>query len=357
VVGLTSSSTIWNSYLFSFFFWLQFPLGAVGFLLLHNLTGGKWGKLIRPVLVGGAKSLFVMLLFLIPLLFAVKHLYPWALPHANDLHPHFARRAKWLNVPFFDIRAIFYALVWLWLAWRLTTDKSYSPTNEHPTSEKMKNFSARGMVLFMLTITFAAFDWVMSQEPDWFSTIFGMIMFVSCGLAMMSLVVIVVGRKLRHAPQDVQKNRVPVFHDLGNLMLALTMLWAYLSFFQLLIIYSANLPEEVVYYTHRIVHGWGVIGGLLIAFGFFAPFFALLQRGIKKSFKWLPWVGLFSILMRFLDIYYVIIPPTRPHLGINLADVGAFVGIGGIWLAIFFMFYASNEENYTLPANFFGGTH
>jgi len=328
--------SFFRAYLVAYFFWLGFPVGCLAFLMLHHLVGGRWGFMIQRVLEAAIQTLPLMALLFIPLFFGLPDLYPWARTEMVAADPLLQQKAAYLNIPFFVGRTVAYFAVWIVLGrllvtWSLQQDRSADDT----LTLRLQRLSGPGLVLFGLTVSFAAIDWIMSLEPKWYSTIFGMIFMVSFGLAALALAILATRFLASEKPlaQVVSPDR---WHDLGNLLLALVMFWAYLNFSQFLLIWSANLAEEIPWYLHRIGGGWEWVAIALILFQFALPFVLLLSRNTKRKSQTLAVVAGAILLMHWLDTLWMVSPsfyPARFHL--HWLDVAAPVGIGGLWLAAF----------------------
>jgi len=292
--------------------------------------------MIQRVLEAAIQTLPLMALLFIPLLFGLADLYVWARPEVVAAASLLQQKAGYLNVPFFIIRAAAYFLVWIVLGrlltrWSLEQDRTADDT----LTQKLQRLSGPGLVLYGLTVTFAAIDWMMSLEPKWYSTLFGMIFMVSYGLAALALAILVT-RFFEGEKQFAQVISPDRWHDLGNLLLALVMFWAYLNFCQFLLIWSENLAEEIPWYLHRIGGGWEWVAVALILFQFTLPFVLLLSRDTKRNSRTLSIVAAAILLMHWLDILWMVGPsfyPARFHL--HWLDIVAPVGIGGLWLAAF----------------------
>jgi hypothetical protein len=328
-----------RSYLLAFVFWVGITLGCLALLMLQHLTGGAWGLVIRRVLEAGTRTLPLMLILFIPLVFGLNHIYEW-------IHPeHIAEPAirkiveakhKYLNVPFFLIRTAIYFAVWAALMFLLNkwSDEQDRTANRR-LSRSLQMLSGPGLVLFVLTVTFASVDWVMSLEPEWFSTIFGLIFVINWVLTAFSFVIAVM--VLLSGRKPLEGVVAPAhFHDLGKLLLAFIMIWAYFNFSQYLIIWSGNISEETVWYLHRTRGGWGWIAILLVIFHFALPFLLLLSRDLKRSARRLALVAIVVFLMRFVDLFWIITPTfRREHLGLSFMDIVAPLALGGLWVAFF----------------------
>ncbi|MDP8980294.1 MAG: hypothetical protein M3O35_06865 [Acidobacteriota bacterium] len=320
-----------QSYLFAFIFWNGLTIGCLGLYLLHNVVGGNWGVVIRRFLEAGTRTLPITLILFIPVLIGVHQIYPWAQPGSH-------MKAAYLNVPFFTGRAAFYFALWMFWGFRLLKLSGEQDRTGDPGQAiqlRMKAFAPLGLLLFVVTTSFAFIDWVMSLEPDWFSTIYGWLFTVGQTLQTFAFCIILL---IILAPKKPFLGLVKIqhFHDLSNLMLAFTMLWAYMSLSQFLIIWAENLPEEIPWYVRRFSGGWGVIAVMVALFHFALPFFLLLMRFIKRNPKYLYWVACWMFAVRILADFWMIEPAfRRKGLEVFWTDPLAFVGIGGIWIAAF----------------------
>jgi hypothetical protein len=346
---------VWRAYLVGYVFWTGVSVGALAIIMLHHLSGGGWGVVIRRPLEAATRTLPVMFVLFIPLAIAVltHSLYPWTLPEVANEHA-VKHKAIYLNVPFFLGRTLFYFAMW-WLLqhflskWSLAQDATPDPRERRRLKDRLQNLSGPGILLFGLTVTFAAVDWVMSLEPEWFSTIYGLLIMVGWGLtalafAIVTTVMLSKEERLAHVYQARH------FHDHGKLLLAFVMLWAYFSFSQFLIIWSGNLPEEIPWYLRRLFGGWGYVAVAIVVLHFALPFVLLLSRDLKRRARSLVLVALLVLFMRIVDLVWTIAPSAvamAPHGaaaeghggGVGLAEVLAYalnfvmpVFIGGIWL-------------------------
>jgi hypothetical protein len=334
--ALIQPQPFFSAYLSAYIFWVGIPVGCLALLMLHHLVGGRWGFMIQRVLEAGIRTLPLMALLFIPLLFGLPELYPWARAEVVAADPLLQQKAAYLNIPFFIARAVVYFAIWILLGrllvkWSLEQDRTADPT----LTQRLQKLSGPGLVLYGLTVTFSAIDWIMSLEPKWYSTIFGMIFIVSFGLAALACAIVVA---------DLIKNEPPLprvvsadrFHDLGNLLLAVVMLWAYMQFSQFLVIWSGNLVEEIPWYLHRINGGWEWVALALVLFLFALPFVLLLSRTTKRSAAILARVAMVILFMHWLDVLWMIAPsfyPARFH--IHWMDIVAPIGIGAVWLGTF----------------------
>ena len=325
-----------QSYLFAFLFWNGLSIGSLTVFLLHNVVGGNWGVVIRRFIESGSRTFPVTFVFLLPILiFGIPSLYLWARPEGQH-DPIIQLKAAYLNVPFFIGRAVFYFAFWILVAWRLTRiSKEQDRTGDLTLSERMRAFSAPCLLVLVLTATFAFFDWIMSLEPHWFSTVYGAMFLVGQVLETLAFAVALLVVLSKRKP-FVEVLKIQHYHDLGNLMLAFTMLWAYLNLAQFLIIWAGNLPEEIPWYIRRFTSGWGVIGVFLGVFHFCVPFVLLLMRFVKKNPRILYRVAIWMICIRFVDVFWVVEPAFRQRqFWIHWMDLVAPIGLGGIWIWAF----------------------
>jgi hypothetical protein len=331
-----SPEQFFRSYLLAYVFWLGIALGSCALVMLHNLTGGAWGAVIRRVLEAGMRTLPLMVVLFVPFLFGLSHLYEWAHPEHVASDALLQHKAFYLNIPFFLLRAGVYFLVWLGLAYFLDKWSSeHERTAEPAVLRRLEALSGPGLVLYGGTLTFAAIDWVMSLEPHWYSTIYGLLFLVGQALTAMAFAIVVLSYLANHKPvsETVQATH---FHDLGNLLLAFVMLWAYVTFSQYLIIWSGNLAEEVTWYLHRTQGGWEWIGLGLVVFHFILPFVILLSRDAKRRKQVLMKIAAAVLFMRLVDLFWLIAPsPPTSGFHIHWLNLLVPVGVGGLWLAYF----------------------
>lgn len=324
-----------RSWLFGYVFWIGLPVGAFGLYMLHNLVGGAWGFLIRRLLSAAIRTLPVMLVLFVPVALGMTELYPWARPEAA--HDHILHlKEPYLNVPFFLIRAGIYFAIWIgWSAMVFKRVRTLEESGDVREIRKIQNVSAGGLLLLVLTVTFASVDWIMSLEPHWFSTIFGVQTLVGYVLATIAGATMVLVFLSDYRPMS-DVIRPKIYHDLGNLMFAFNMFWAYIAFSQLLIIYAANLAEETPWYQHRLEGGWEWVAYSLIALHFATPFAILLSRRNKRNTRVLRSVALFLLAMRAVDILWMVAPSFHPSkLHVHWLDFAALIGVGGVFIWYF----------------------
>jgi hypothetical protein len=331
-----NATQFYQSYLMAYMLCLSVTLGCLALGMIHQLSGGAWGVVIRRPIGAASRVLPVMTLLFTPVLLGMSRLYIWT--HADVVARDDVLHAKhaYLNVPFFLARTAIYFACWNAIshflnAWSLEQDRSADPR----IARKMQLLSAGGLVVYGLTITFASFDWLMSLEPHWYSTIYGVLIMGGQGLSAMAFLIVVLVWLSRRPPLDriVVKSH---FHDLGNLTLAFVMLWAYFSFSQYLIIWAGNLPQEISWYVNRLQTGWRFVGVALVLFHFVVPFVLLLSRTMKREGHLIVVVAIAILLSRLLDLFWLIAPEFHTQgIAVSWLDVALPLGLGAIWLGCF----------------------
>jgi hypothetical protein len=318
-----------RSYLLGYLFWLGIALGCLPLTALHNLSGGAWGLVIRRALESGLRTLPLLALLFLPLLLGLGHLYVWARPEAVAADEVLRHKSAYLNVPFFLVRAVLYFGIWIavargLVAWAIGNDVP----PEAPAARRLRRLSGPSLALYGATMTFASVDWAMSLEPHWSSTMYGVIFTGGQILAALAFVIAVTVALAER--REVEAVAPGHWQDLGNLLLAFVMLWAYFGFSQYLIIWSGNLPEEIPWYLHRITHGWFAVAIALVVFHFALPFLLLLSRDFKSNRRLMARMAVWVMVMRVVDLLWV------TGFELHWLDVAAPVALGGVWLAAFF---------------------
>lgn len=325
----------WHSYLLGVLAVTGLTLGCLGLVLLRNLTRGAWAFPLIRFLEAGVAMLPLVLVLFIPILLNLSRIYPWAGAEAGNSE-FFKHRSSFLNTNFFIIRTVAYFAYWMFvgfvlIAWNRKQDEDGDPN----WAIKRTNFAAPATVFFVITVTIAWTDWIMSLEEHWFSTIFGLLAIVGQALSAMAFVTLLAIHASKYEPFRDVVDRV-MRKDWGNLLLTFTILWAYMSFSQYLIIWSGNLPEEITYYLDRREGNWLLVGVALILFHFLLPFFLLLSSRLKRTPRMLANVAGFILFIRAVDWVWTVIPSARrPGLAFQWTDAAALIGVAGIWLAVY----------------------
>ena len=341
ILAFVRPQEFYRAYLLGFMCWLGVALGSMAILMIRHLTGGGWGMVIRRILGAAMRTVPLLALLFIPVILGMHKVYIWAQPldQISDKHlrEHLQDITKtYLTTNGFILRAVFYFAIWNLLSfllsrWSRETDRPGAPDN----TERFKTVAGPGLILYGFTISFAAIDWVMSLDPSWISTIFGLIILIGEVLSAMCFAVVVERILFNYKPMS-EMLKPDFVHDHGKWMLTFIMVWAYFSFSQWLIIWAGNLPAEITFYMRRLNGGWGYIGLTLALFHFAVPFTILLSRPFKRNIRKLVWLAVWLRLMRYLDMFWIIEANFSKTLAVTVADIVVPVAIGGFWLSYFF---------------------
>lgn len=340
VIGFAMArEQFFRAYLMGFVFVLGLALGCFAFLMLHHMVGGGWGFVVQRLLESGTRTFPLLAVLFVPLALGVHSLYEWSHAEAVAADKILQHKTPYLNAGFFYGRAVFYFAVWMLLSYFLNKwSAKLDETRDNQIIRRMQYLSGAGLLLYGLTVTFAAVDWVMSLEPHWFSTIYGLLFIVGQGVTTLSFIVIFL-RMLSDQKPFAEILRPQYFHDYGNLMLAFVMLWGYMAFSQFLIIWSGNLPEENVWYLHRFSAGWKFWAAFLLLFHWAVPFVLLLSRKTKRQARNLAVVSAGLIFMRLADLYWLIAPAFQHgeerRFTFHWLYLAAPVATGGVWFWYF----------------------
>ena len=335
LVGLALNPTqFFQSYLVAYVLWVGCALGCLAILMINHVTGGAWGVAIRRFLESGTQTLPLMAIAFLPIAASMGTLYEWANPEHMAHDALLQHKQAYLNVPFFLARTVAYFIAWILAAralrrWSLVQDTR----TDDVAADRLELISRGGLVLLGLTMSFAAIDWMMSLEPHWQSTIYGMMFMAGSVLTAFAVMIPIAAVASSQEPYGsiVTPDQ---FQDLGKLLLGFVMVWAYFSFSQFLIIWSANLPEEIPWYLRRSGGGWNVIVLILLAGHFALPFVVLLSRSAKRRARTMARLGVFLRVVRFLDVFWMISPAFHPEgFAMHWLDFATVIGLGGFWLA------------------------
>jgi hypothetical protein len=394
VLGYFFRNDFHRAYLFTYFFFLGLSLGSLALLMVHRQLGGAWGFLIRRQLESAAMILPLMLVLFIPILIELGGIYPWANPkidweHEEVASHHAAKKAahedspvtvesashespsfdpasplakeseelvakfkrQWLTPEWFTVRVGIYFTLWIGLALILGIgSKRQDETGSTDLAYRLNGLSAPGLVIYFLSVSFAVIDWGMSLEPKWYSTLYGVLLMIGQVISATALMIIVAAVISRRGELE-GLDKPETFNDLGNLLLAFTMLWGYLSFSQFLIIWAGNLTEDIPWYMRRLHGGWQWIGIFLIVFHFAVPFLILLVRPIKRNISALWKVAALVLAAHLIDDFWLIgasrafdprndefqlITDPNPNIfRVTLLDFVVPIAVGGLWLTAF----------------------
>lgn len=326
-----------RSYLFSYLFYLGLTLGCLALLMLQYLSGGGWGIVIRRITEAATRTIPWLAALFIPILIGIPRLYIWSHEDAVKADPLLQHKHLYLNVPGFYARAVFYFAGWYLFAYFLNKwSHEQDIEGRDPRARRLQLLSGPGLMFYGFSISFAAVDWAMSLSPHWYSTIYGLLFLAGQGLSALSFcIAVLVILSAEGGPLEGVIGPSH-FHDIGKLLLTFTMLWAYFSFSQLLIIWAGNLTKEIPWYMERLKDGWQWVGLMLVAFHFALPFALLLSRTLKRASRTLVRVAALIIFMRFVDLFWLIAPDaSKGGFSVHWMDILAPVGIGGLWLGMF----------------------
>ena len=344
VGGALDEKLLWQAYFFGWLVWTSYGLGCFGLMLLQNVVRSNWGYPVIRLFEAGARTLPIMGLLLIPILFhGAYFIYPWADKAMVAADPVLQHRAGMMNVPAVAVRSLLYFFFWGFFTHFLTRwSKLQDETGSLEYAQSRTNMAAVGMVLHVIIVTFAVLDWVMSLEPDWYSTIFGAWFIISQSMSAMALVTLIGSRGYAadRAPWTRGLITDTVRKDWGNMLLMLTMVWAYFSLSQWLIIWNGNLPQEIIFYIHRFQGAWLYVGAFIVIFQFFVPFLALLSGKTKRYPGLLSGVALWLMFMRFVDLTWHVLPIFHDGSpAMVFTAYAAALMMGGLWFALFVNFY------------------
>jgi hypothetical protein len=320
------------SYLMSFLFWLGLTLGCFPVLMISHLVGGIWAVPIRKFLEAGISTLPAMAALLIPLLFGFSHIFCWTQPVALRTAEVLERKEIYLNLPFLVVRTgLFFCILGALAFYLLRSSRRQRERSEPAPTLVLRKISAPGLVLFGLATSFAVVDWVMSLEPDWYSSIFPLIVIIDQVVSVLALSIILT-HVLLLGPNQASTDQL---NQLGDLLLAFLMLWAYMSMAEILIIYAGNLPHEINWYLHRMRGGWLPVSWVLGGLTFGLPFFLLLFRQLKRAPGWLSGIAGWLLVMYAVCVFWYVAPTFRPSISLDWPDPFTFLGIGGAWIVVF----------------------
>jgi hypothetical protein len=327
-----------ETYLVSYALLLGISLGGLFFVMLQHVTRAGWSVVVRRIAETVACNVGPMALLAVPIVWGMHHLYHWSHADVVAHDPLLAAKSGFLNPPFFIVRLVLYFAVWMALAaFFRYTSVAQDATGDPRLTRRMEKAAAPGIVLFALTLNFAAFDLLMSLDPHWYSTIYGVYYFAACVvsfLAMMPMVMLVLQRK-GLLPTAVT---VEHYHDLGKLLFAFVVFWAYIAFSQFMLIWYGNIPEETQWYLKRQTGDWAWVSLALLFGHFVIPFLVLIARFVKRRPVLLAATGAYLIVMCWLDMYWLVIPEFSPGVArFGPLDVLVFLGLVGVYSLVLYL--------------------
>ncbi len=333
----TNAKQFYFSYLVGWSFCLTITLGCLFFVLVQHLTKARWSAVVRRVPEALIWAFPMLAVLGIPVVLGMHDLYHWT--HAELFDPAspkydalVAGKEPYLNTPFFLARVLFYFVAWTFIAYRLyalSLKQDLAPTPDIPA--RFRKVSAIGLVLFALTVSFAGFDLIMSVDPHWFSTIFGVYIFAGSFLSALALMILVLSLLQRTGGMLEGVVTVEHFQDLGKFMFGFTVFWAYIAFSQYMLYWYGNIPEETIWYRHRLEHGWEYHSAVLLVMHFIIPFIVLLPRWTKRILPLLTFMAVYMLIMHWFDLHWLIMPvldlQLNGHAGFHWMDFTAFIGL------------------------------
>ena len=337
-----------RAWLIAYLLALGIALGSMALMMIQHLSGGTWG-VFRRIFEASSRTLPLLVVLFIPVVLGMTSLYPWTHDDHVQTDEILRHKAPYLNIPFFLGRAAFYFLSWIGLSLVLNRLSARQDTGDLAVNLPLQRWSGAGLVIYALTVTFAGIDWIMSINPHWYSTLFGFLMMGGQGLAALAFTIIVSTYLVKREPMATLLGPHH-FHDLGKLMFAFVMLWAYFNFSQYMLTYAANLVEEIPYFITRTSHGWQFLALFLVVFHFAVPWLLLLSRQTKRTPERLVIIAAWILFVRYADIFMLVSPEFastgenmhlltgahESHFFVHWADLGAVLAIGGLWLWMFF---------------------
>ena len=338
IVGvLFDPAGLFSGYLFAVLCWIMLPLGCLAILMLHYLTGGRWGVAGGRTLRAGAATLPLLAVLFVPLFFGLETIFSWVNAEPAELAHVVSEKRLYLDGPFLIARSVGYFVVWLAIG-RLVhvwTDIGRGRIADDRARSRRRAWSAFGLILWGLAITFFAVDWIMALEAKWYSTMLGFLIAGSTAAAAFALLILstsLFGGWVGTPAEEIADRR----QDLSNFLLAFTLVWFYLAYMQFLIIWSGNLPHEIVWYVHRSAPGWSAVIVLIAALHFAVPFAMLISPAVKRSAMGAGLAASLLLIGHALHVYWTVIPAFH-HDGIALpwSAAPAFLGVGGVWLFLF----------------------
>jgi hypothetical protein len=337
VAAITSPAKFYESYLFGYLLVLGMTLGSLGLLMLQHVTSGIWGVVIRRPLEAATRTIWLVLLMFVPIVLGMKTFYAeWLDPAKVKAHPLSNLQTKYLTQSGFLVRAVLYFAIWIILvslfnAW---SKKQDAHPDDLSVRTRFRMTGPPGIILYVLSMTFAAIDWVMSISPHWASTIYGFIFVGGQLITAMALMIVTVVALAKSDPYAgfIRERHL---HDLGKLLFAFNMLWAYFAFSQLLIIWSGNQPEEISFYRSRLYGEWGVVAVIVLVFSFGLPFLILLSRAVKRSPRLISAVAIWMLVFRLVDLYWMTRPEFTASAWPNWRDIVVPVALIGLWVGVF----------------------
>jgi hypothetical protein len=334
--GEAARHQLWHSWLVGALFVLSLALGALFFVLVHHATQAGWSVVVRRLAENAMSTIPWIGLLFVPLLFGMGELFHWSHADAVAADHLLAHKQPYLNVPFFLVRTALYFAVWSGIAlWFSRLSRRQDGDGDPEITRRMRRASAPSLILFALTVTFASFDWLMSLQPHWYSTIFGVYFFAGSMVGFFAFLALL-ALNARSTGLLVELISFEHQHDIGKLLFAFVAFWAYIGFSQFFLIWYGNIPEETAFFATRLTGSWRPASFLLAVGHFIVPFFFLLPRTIKRNSRALAAAAVWLLVMHLLDLHWLVMPNIHPEgMAPSLLDLAALIGSVGVFLAAF----------------------
>ncbi|HEY4310285.1 MAG TPA: hypothetical protein VGN12_12615 [Pirellulales bacterium] len=334
VGGLSDPAQFFRAYLVGWLFFFGLAMGSLALLMIYHLTGGAWGFLIRKTLERAVGTMPLVAVGFVPLALGAHYLYPFAQADVVASNELVRFQQRYLSVPLFAVRAAGFFVLWLLLAWCLRGwSRAEDRTGDARYARRCENLSGPGLVAFGITMHFAAIDWVMSLQPAFHSTIFGPLAVSGQILSAQAFAIFMLAA-LSRQPAITEKISAKALTDLGNLLLAFLIVWAYLCWFQYMLIWIANLPVDVIWYVPRLGRGWQAATLLMVCFSFAIPFLLLLWRIVKQDLRRMSLLAAWILVTQLVFDDYLVTPPfAASGFGQRWMELVVPIGIGGLWSA------------------------
>ena len=342
VLGLSNHQQFYFSYLIGWSFCLSIALGSLFFVLIQHLTKARWSVVVRRVPEALMWAFPILLVLAGPLVYGMHDLYHWTHeelmdPNSPQFDPLVYGKRQYLNTPFFLARLLFYFLAWSFVSYRLyTLSLKQDVQNDRDIPAQQRKVSAYGLVLFAVTVAFAGFDLLMSLDPHWFSTIFGVYFFAGGFVSALALTTLTYAIMQRGGGMLNGVVNQEHYHDLGKLLFGFTVFWTYIAFSQYMLIWYGNLPEETIWFRHRLEGNWRTHSWVLLIFHFIIPFIVLLPRASKRILPILSFMCVWLLVMHWFDYHWLVMPVLETlrgghgEAGFHLLDITCWLGLFGV---------------------------
>lgn len=357
VVGLLASGVgyflhheqFFFSYLVNFAFFSSIALASLFFVLIQHLTRSVWSVALRRIPETFASYFYIWALFLIPIILGLHTLYHWSHAELMATDPVLQGKAPYLNTPFFIIRQIIYFSVWSFFGYRMYQKSvEMDDTADWGLQTLLRRTSGPGLFLFTITSAFASFDWLMTLDPHWYSTIFGVYYFAMSFQGLFATLILVVMFLWSRGilTNTIQKGHI---YDLGVQLFGFTVFYAYIAFSQFLLIYYGNIPEETVWYLERLNGGYEYLAYFYFIGRFVIPFIVLLPKRAKSNYKIITTISVLILVSHLVELYWIVMPVLHHHgFHFDWITITSFFGLGGIFLGLFFYRF---KQNKMIPVN------